>query len=145
MNEEIQESADPAPAPTKPPLANDGRPLPPGARQALGGNPYPAPAPGRAAMPRHPRATPAAAPLFGNPTFDPPSEEITHRRQAIADVKLGVRRLIAEIERTVTGLQPQLENLSANSKEVKAKEDFDVKDVTSFLADLQGAVNKLSK
>lgn len=136
-------------------LSNDGRPQtqkiersrPPGAREALGGDPFPAP--GTPATSPFPAAAPplAAEPvtLIGNPSFDPPAPEVIARRESITVIKDAVLYLIGEIERTASRVQPRLAALLENAKEVKAKEDFDPKEVTGFLADLKGAITKLKK
>lgn len=142
-----------APEPPKPPLSPDGRPatqkveraLPPGAREALGGEPFPAPGNPAAAAARQLRAEADPAPRIGNPSFDPPAPGVIERRESIAAIKAGVLGLIGEIERTDSRVQPRLEPLIANAKEVKAKEDFDPKEVAAFLEELKGAIAKLKK
>ncbi len=138
--------------PPKPPLSNDGRPasqtigraLPAGAKEALGGDPFPAPG-NPAAAARQLRTEVDPAPRIGNPSFDPPAPEVIERRESIAAIKAGVLALITEIERTDSRVQPRLEALLANAKEVKAKEEFDPKEVSGFLGDLKAAIAKLKK
>ena len=128
-------------------------PLPPGAFAALGGVPLPMPgapaAPAAISNSKSEISNPAepAEPEFvtGHPTFDDVPPALLGRRHLVADLRLGLRRLIAAVSRSHDTLAPLLDSLRPDADAVLNSEGFDVTAAAKLLADLHAPIRALTE
>ena len=124
-------------------------PLPPGAFAALGGQPLPMPgAPAAISNSKSEISNPAEPPppefVTGHPTFDDVPPALLARRHLVADLRHGLRRLIAAVSNSHDTLAPLLDSLRPDAAAVLKSEGFDVAAAAKLLADLHAPIRALT-
>jgi hypothetical protein len=94
-------------------------------------------------------AAPAEPPppefVTGHPTFDDVPPALLARRHLVADLRLGLRRLIAAVSSSHDTLAPLLDSLRPDAAAVLKSEGFDVTAAAKLLADLHAPIRALTE